>query len=235
MKIELSSFSIVVLAKTHNPSILNPDFLKLNGIVEQNFTPYDVLCTPPASHVFYKESLSIIAEFERLQFIDEDRVRIPYDSPIPYIAIKYVDVLPHVRYMASGINFVGHYVFPGKDIASFFISNTFIKNGPWSVINGQRPDVGIKFAYNVNDVLCNITIETAETNPGTIGADRAEGEYGDVMMDELPPLNPVVLVKANYHLAAKEAENKRIKMFIAKWYTYFEEFHNFLEGVFPAD
>ncbi|MEO5361480.1 MAG: hypothetical protein H7843_13710 [Nitrospirota bacterium] len=235
MKIDLTSFSIVVLAKAHNPTILNPDFLRINGIVDQSYTPFDVLCTTPAAHVFYKESLSVVAEFERLQFIDEDKVRIPYDSPIPYIAIKYMDVLPHVSYMASGINFVGHYVFPSKEIASFFISNTFIKNGSWSAINGQRPDVGVKFSYTVNEVLCNISIETAEIAPATIGTDHAEGGQSDVMMEELPTLNPIVLVKANYHLAAKEADNKRIKKFITRWYNYFEEFHNFLVGVFPAD
>ncbi|MBF0517090.1 MAG: hypothetical protein HQK97_08230 [Nitrospirae bacterium] len=232
MKIELTNFSIVVLAKAHNPTILNPDFLRINSIVDQSFTPFDVLCTTPAAHVFYKESLSVVAEFERIQFIDEDNVRIPYDSPIPYIAIKYMDVLPHVRYMASGINFVGHYTFPSKEIASFFISNSFIKNGPWNSISGTRPDVGVKFSYSVNDVICNISIETAEIAPGTIGARRGEA---DDELEELPPLSPVVLVKANYHFSAKEVENKRIKMFIAKWYNYFEEFHNFLEGVFPAD
>ncbi|MBF0321195.1 MAG: hypothetical protein HQL01_15485 [Nitrospirae bacterium] len=235
MKIDLSSFSIVVLAKTHNPSILNPDFLKLNGIVEQNLTPYDVLCTPPVSHVFYRESLSVIAEFERLQFIDEDRVRIPYDSPIPYIAIRYVDTEKNVKYTASGINFVGHYVFPTKELATYFISNTFIKDGPWGAFKGERPEVGIKFAYNLNDVLCSITVEPAETTPRTIVPEGGQGQYADCCGDELQPHQPVILVKANYHLTSKESDTKRIKLFIAKWYNYFEEFHNFLESVFPEE
>jgi len=53
MNFNLDSFSIVVLAQAHNPSILNPDFLKNNGIIDPLFKPnnviYNVICTPPVN------------------------------------------------------------------------------------------------------------------------------------------------------------------------------------------
>src|SRR4030043_307057 len=111
MNITLTNFSIVVLAQAHNPSILNPDFLKNNNIVSPTFTPKTVVCSMPVAQVVYDEGISILAEFERLQFIDTIPERIPGGSPIPEIAVRYVDTLPHVRYTAVGINFIGHYLF----------------------------------------------------------------------------------------------------------------------------
>ncbi len=120
MNFNLDNFSIVVLAQAHNPSILNPDFLKNNGIIAPSFKPNNVICTPPLSQVSYIEGLSIVAEFEKLQFIDIKKERIPFESPIPEIAIKYIKTLPHVQYTAVGLNFKAHYYCKDKEFAFFF-------------------------------------------------------------------------------------------------------------------
>lgn len=214
MNITLTNFSIVVLAQAHNPSILNPDFLKNNNIVNPTFTPKSVVCTMPVAQVVYDEGISIVAEFERLQFIDTIPERIPGGSPIPEIAVRYVDTLPHVRYTAVGINFIGHYLFGDKESSRSFILEKFIKEGPWLSQKGDA-DIGLKFVYSFVDRKKTISFEPGEiTKSGN---------------DHLP----VILVNANYHFDAAEGKVEPVKSFISDWPASFEDFSQFVEIIFP--
>jgi len=217
MKINLTNFSIVVLAQAHNPSILNPDFLKNNKIVDASFTPKDVYCTPPIAQVSFDEGISIIAEFERLQFIDHVSERIPHKSQIAEIATKYISVLPHVRYTAAGINFIGHYLWENTNIASSFISNKFIREGPGLSAGDGLTNIGLKFVYLFGKIKCTISIESTE------------------MIREENKKIPVILINANYNLDVKDNNIQEIKSFISDWKIQNERFTSFLEKIFPRD
>lgn len=214
MKINLTNFSIVVLAQAHNPSILNPDFLKNNKIIDASFTPKDIICTPPIAQVSFDEGISIKAEFERLQFIDPVSERIPYSSQIPEIATRYISTLPHVRYTAAGINFIGHYLWEDIRSASSFISDKFIKNGPWLSLGDGLTNIGLKFVYLFDKIKCTISMESAE------------------MIREENKKIPVILINANYNLDVKDNNIQEIKSFISDWKIQNERFVNFLEKVF---
>ena len=214
MDITLTNFSIVVIAQAHNPTILNPDFLKNNNIVEAALTPKIVICTMPVAQVVYEEGISIVAEFERLQFIDTSSERIPENSPIPQIAARYIETLPHVRYTAAGINFSGHYLFKDKDSARSFLSGKFIKEGPW-LQQEKAADIGLRFIYAFENQKKTISLE-----PGEIV--RSENEK-----------LPVILVNANYHFDASEGKVEPIKSFISDWPTSFRDFSRSMEMVFP--
>jgi len=214
MKINITNFSIVVLAQSNNPSILNPDFLKNNKIVDSSFTPKKVICTPPISEVTFSEAISIIAEFERIQFIDTNIQRIPDDSPIPEIAKKYIEVLRHVRYIATGINFTGHYLCPDKDFAESFLLKRFIKEGEWLSI-GDTVQAGLKFIYSFGETKNTISIDSAELI-------KSENEK-----------NPIILFNVNCHHDTKDNGIDKIKSFISNWQIQFERFNNFIEKILP--
>lgn len=217
MKINLTNFSIVVLAQAHNPTILNPDFLKNNKIVDASFTPKDVYCTPPVSQVSFYEGVSIIAEFERLQFIDYVSERIPHDSSIPEIAKKYISTLPHVRYSAVGINFAGHYFWENKAAINTFLTDKFIKDGHWLSAGDKLSDIGLKFVYLFGKTKCTVSIESTRIS-------RKENEK-----------IPVILINANYNLDVKDNNIQEIKSFISDWKIQNERFTSFLEKIFPKD
>ncbi|MBF0345104.1 MAG: hypothetical protein HQL06_12855 [Nitrospirae bacterium] len=231
MKVDLTSYSIVILGKRHNPSILNPDFLRHNEIVKGRLTPKDVLCTSAASHVVYREGLSIVAEYERLQFIDEDKVRIPYDSQIPGIALRYIEVLPHVNYLAAGINFTGHYPYETQEAALLFLKNTFIKEGHWMNFSSGLTEAGLKFVYYFDDVSCTISLEVTDVAAHEQGNSEDNGHHGS---SSLLKTIPAIDVKVNYHLDTKEAEIKRLRTFILSWQDYFEKLVIFLDEVFSV-
>ena len=215
MNLTLSNFSIVVLAQAHNPSILNPDFLKNNDIVSTDFKTKNVICTPPVAQVVYEEGISIVADFERLQFIDTILERIPESSPIPGIAVRYIKTLPHVRYTACGINFAGYFLFPEKNSARSFISEKFIKPGPW-LSQSEATDIGVTFTYSIENTKKTVSLKSGEII-------QPDGERP-----------PGILVNANYHLDIPEGNLEPINSFIANWQSSFSHFKQFVEKLFSA-
>ncbi len=217
MPINLNSLSVVIVAQAHNPSILNPDFLKARGIVDPSFTPKTVFCTPPVSQVSYQEGISIVAEFQKLQFVDEQPERIASGSPIADIAIKYIDVLPHVNYTAVGLNVGGYY--PAKDIgtARRFVNDTFIKQGPWlSVVNRESTDTMLNFVYSYEEGEKRLL----SINPAFLGQ---EGQQ-----------TSVILVGLNHHLDAGSGGIEVIKGFLANRKTTFDFFLKLTDKIFKG-
>lgn len=215
MNFTLNNFSIVVLAQANNPSILNPDFLRNQKIVDSSFTPKNVICTPPVAQVSYQEGITIMAEFEKLQFIDTVSERIPFESPIPEIAVNYIKTLPHVRYTAAGLNFIGHYRCKDKESALALLPNKFLREGKWSSYGDILTGVGIKFGYLIGSVRCTVNMDTT-----------------DLKRPNEPPA-PVIAITSNYHLDT--AEIKEITFFITDWKLQFNHFSNIVLNTFPEE
>jgi len=212
MEYAFSEFTIVVLASANNPSILNPDFLCINEIVNKDFTSVESISTPPVSHVKYKEKVAITVDFERLTFVDTDENRIPYNSPIPSIAKKYIEVLRHVPYKAVGINFNGYYECTHID-PSQYILNRFIKKGPWNDFEGIEPSIGLKFSYKLNEVAFNLSIAPAVTKKG-------ERTF------------PSIAINSNFHCDPEEKKIEDILNYIQNWELRYEQLNNLLKIIF---
>jgi hypothetical protein len=215
--IELTHFSVVVLAQAHNPTILNPDFLKHNNIVSEKFTVKNFICTPPIAQVSYAEGISIVAEFEKIQFIDETAERLPNQSPIPTIAIKYIETLPHVNYTAAGINFMGHFKFKNAESVRTFIIKKFVKGGPWLLSKDEIVDVGLNFVYSDGNMKRTINI-----NPG---------EYKKAGNEPIP----VIALRYNQHFEAKDKDRRSIEAFIADWEKAFSQYAIFDKQIFAGE
>ncbi len=213
MKFILDNFSIVILAESHNPSILNPDFLKNEGIVDPSFTATNIFCTQPVSQIAYQEGIIITTEFEKLQLVDAVSSRIPFDSPIPDIATKYVRKLPFVRYKAVGLNFTGHYGFTDPKAAINYLPNFFLKEGKWSSYGAGMPMIGIKFTYSFPTYKCLISVDTAETIP----PDQTE--------------KGAVIVTANYHSDLNNLDD--IAAFIDDWKKHYNHLGKIIDDTFP--
>lgn len=64
------SFSVVVIANDHNPTILNPDFLRTNNIIPSDYAVKNTVTTPPFSTVEYENGITISVEIDKLQVIN---------------------------------------------------------------------------------------------------------------------------------------------------------------------
>ncbi len=91
-RLEFTELSIVIVAENHNPTILNPDFLKFNGIVPKEWVvSKPPLCAYPVSQVEYQNGMRITAELNKLIFFTPEFVNNHFDMNISDVAKRYVE------------------------------------------------------------------------------------------------------------------------------------------------
>jgi hypothetical protein len=155
----LNELAIVIAAKSHNPTILNPDFLKRNRIVPDDWelnSPDKQFSSVTASQVVYNNGISIQAQYEKVLFSENITGKEYSDFQIPNVAREYVKNLPHVSYTAVGINPKGYVQVPSNEDAENFVMNKLIQSGPWKLISEVQPIVSATFIYRLEN--CNIGI-----------------------------------------------------------------------------
>lgn len=180
---KLLQFSIVVLATDHNPTILNPDLLRLQEIVPADWG-WDLasppITTPPFATVQYESGVSISVESNKLQVAD-NKVTEPTESKIVAMVKRYVEVVPHVRYTAVGINF--RFAIELDD-ADAYLKAQFLKDGAWDSEENPMKSVGLKFVYPVTTGRLVLSIDS-----GIV----------ETVVDERVHQKPVIIANANFH------------------------------------
>jgi hypothetical protein len=177
-------FSIVVVGQDCNPTILNPDFLERTGIVpaEWGWKPEGLpITTPPFATVSYDSGVVVTVEPSR--FVVSDR-KVGDDiaaSRAVEIARTYVQVLPHVRYTAVGINFR---TLAGVAEAEAYLRDHFLARGPWYEELGPLQAVSLTLSYPLVGGRLNLTLEAAVVT--TVIDGRADQRKG-------------ILLGGNYH------------------------------------
>ena len=66
----LHSVSVVVTAGFHNPSILNPDFLKSRGIVPMDWEPKRTITTPQFSTIQFHNGIKWTVDQSKLTVVE---------------------------------------------------------------------------------------------------------------------------------------------------------------------
>lgn len=199
------SFSVVVLAENNNPTILNPDFLIRTKIVPSDWALNEPpLTTPAFSRINYSTGVLFTVDPER--FTVQDSAPGGEFFPVPEIAVKYIEKIPHVKYHSLGINFEKALMFPKVKSASEFQKLRFLKNGPWEM-GGDLSDFATKFIYSFSDSQCNITF----SSPVILKLPQYEGKPKDGL-----------IISANFHRDFKkikdhEERNKNIIEYIVRW------------------
>jgi hypothetical protein len=184
MKISHLEFSVVVVASDHNPTILNPDFLERQGIVQAAWgwrVAGLPITTPPFATVSYDSGVSVSVETSRLQVLDPSAENGPPPSKAVEVARRYVEVLPHVRYSAVGTNFRS---LVERAEAHAFLKGHFLKSGPWDNEAHALKAVGLKLVYPLEGGQVTLALDA-----GTV-TQRLEEERTEVSG---------VLIHGNYH------------------------------------
>lgn len=203
----ICEWSIVVVAKNHNPTILNPDFLKCNEIVPSDWElASNPICIEPIAQVAFKNGITIRAELGKLIFSENLKNKTKNECEIPKIAHKYVEKLPHVDYKAVGINPSGHFPICDEYDTKDFIIKKLITPGPWQRFENTVAKVLVKFIYTLESGKCYLDIE--------------EGWVEEKI--------PVILFHANFHheIGNYSKEEKLLKLYstIDNWEKDLENF-----------
>jgi hypothetical protein len=154
----LTSVGLVVLATNNNPRLLNPDFLKRNKIVPDDWEVNDVLVTPPFAQTAFKNGLTIQLIENRFVVEVGTPNQIDWASLVPDIATKFLVTLPHVDYGAIGMNFGFASEKPVEGDAEKHLINNLLKPGSWDDQSGGLSGAVIELRYRFRQPQINIKI-----------------------------------------------------------------------------
>jgi len=180
VKIEILNTSVVILAKSHNPTILHPSFLASQGIVPPDWEVAEQpISTPVFGMVKYKNGIVFNVQENKFQVGQNDLRGNIGACQVPALAYKYVQKLPHVKYHAVGINFKA---FIERTNPETLVMSHFLKAGI-ADLNGAHPEAsGFSFVYKLNDVRLRLSFDS-----GKVKRPDSEKERSGILID------------ANYH------------------------------------
>ena len=163
-ELETVNVSVVLVADSHNPAILNPDFLQKNGIVPSEWGVRETFTTPAFSRVAYDSGC--VWEVNPQRNIVQQNQGAHLDAAhSPYkMATKYIETLPHVRYQAIGLN-MG--VFSPMDNPEAWIKSNILKySGPaGSPFRLRSAGVNLNFELEDENVECNLQLAHVRETP----------------------------------------------------------------------
>lgn len=173
--------SCVVVAHAHNPSILNHDWLIRNQVLpgpdwEWAEPPFTTL---PMTRICYQNNIELLLDSERLT-VRAGQLALSADPAdrIIDIAVNYVNILPHIPYVAIGNNFQALVEYPDSRGQ---LVDRFGGSGGWA--KGLE-DVSVGLVHKMNG--CTRTVQLAA---GT--APKTE--------DAVATVADVILMSGNYH------------------------------------
>lgn len=154
---------IVIAAKNLSPTILNLDFLKYSGIVPGDWELARApIYTERVAQVIFTNGISIVAEPNRVMFLEMIEGKSFTSIEIPGIARKYVETLPNVEYQAMGLNPRGYVTFENQqDAARKYIGETLLSPGSWNEVGIAPMRATVNYAYTLERGNFNLSVSEA--------------------------------------------------------------------------
>jgi len=163
--------NVVVLANSHNPTIVTKDWLTQHRVVPATVSKF--LNTPALSVVEYEDDgISIQVEAPRLIVTQRAEGLDFRRAIVPEIVKTYVGLLPHTPYTAHGVNVEGYLKFDSAARASAFLRERFLAPGSIRLKGLEPKDLtfAVKIGYPCGNDRCTLAAEPAAGNGyGKIG------------------------------------------------------------------
>ena len=177
--------SCVVVAHNHNPSILNPNWLVQEGIVDKKWEVAEpLIVTPPFAKCSYVNNVNIILEPNKLSVSmtgDDSNL----SSELSKIVRRYVEKLPHIPYKQQGNNFRFRGALPN---VVYELKNKLIREGSWSTDNISN--IKTMFRYSCESCEINLSLESS--------TEKIEGDDEE---------KDVLILDFNYHRECKDYDS----------------------------
>lgn len=163
----LVEFSVVIVAQSHNPSILNADFLHNNGIVGEKWQPREnCLTSPMLSRVAFNDGLVVQADPLRVT-IEQSGDALTKEALVCASAAKgYLKTVPHVRYIAVGVNSTCIL----RNIPLCRVSDALRSGGDWMTFESVVPKFEFKATYEMEGRKATLDVQDSsdESEPVAI-------------------------------------------------------------------
>ena len=199
-KVQLSQFSAVLVVNQIDPSIFNPDFLRLNQIVDASAQVVEApVSTPQFAEAVFDNGVTVKAEPGTLIF---EQAGSPLEEPQvrpPAMAMQFVTLFPNTIYKAVGINAIAVPVLADTVDERAALRNALVDNGRWLPFDGETPILGFWAAYDLAGKKLFFELrENDASDRSTVFAFRLN------VHRDLPETNPV-------------GGNQRLLSILAQW------------------
>jgi len=205
------NLSVVVVAESHNPSILHPSFLTSQKIVPPEWDLAEPpICTPPFSVIKYRNGIVFSVEQNKFQILQSPVTDDWRETRIHKLAKKYIKKLPHVRYTAVGLNTA---VALPHQRAGWFLAERFFKIDKCTGGRLKPESAAFKLVYPLR--------RSATLNVGCDPGRVKDGEGGE---------KEAIIVQANYHHELTASDNygrvEQASRILSKFVDRCEHFYN---------
>lgn len=221
-QLSVQELVIVIAAKNNNPTILTADFLKLSGIIPSDWElARQPVLTNNAAQVIFTNGISIVAETNRVVFIEAIAGKMAAEITIPQIARKYVEILPNAEYQAMGLNPRGYASFDThQDAAHGYLSQTLLAPGAWQEIGTAPVRATINYVYTLERGQLSLSVNEA------------------AMRQSDETTTPIVLFSGNfgYEIASnsKEEQLKNLYQALGNWQADLDTYTDIVNNKFLA-
>jgi hypothetical protein len=201
----IQELAIVIAVEKIDPTLLTPEFLNMTQIVPSE---WEVLGQPmrsqEGSQITYQQGVSIIAQPQRLSFVELIINKDVESIEVVKIAKSLVKILANLKFAGIGINFRGYLDFAGQEAAAQrFMFSHLLAIGDWQSIGTAPVQAGINLGFTFPDKKLNLTINEATVQqPDQTGA-------------------PIILFSGNFDYELNAAENSadlaKLEQILANW------------------
>ena len=208
--VELVQLSVVLIADHVDPSMINPDFLRLNGIVNHDLqTGQPPVSTPVFSQVAFEDGFTVTAQTDRVEFVQRGET-LTEDAASPNVARRFLEKIPYPAYKAIGINPVGTKPLDPGYVSG--VADALIERGAWMAFGDVSPMVSLKATYLYDNRKITMDVQDAKRRD----ADGSE--------------QPGLLFVANIHRDVSETDQGRriasLMSILSAWKDDLSDFNN---------
>jgi hypothetical protein len=218
----IQELAIVISTENHNPTILNLDFLKCSGIVEEDWQlSRSPVCNNQASQVVFQNGISLASQTDRVMFLEAIASKPDTEVQVATVAHRYINVLQRADYRAVGINFRGYVNCDQAEIARQYMTQTLLAPGSWQDFGQEPVRAAVNFSYTLEDGQFMLSVNDAV-----------------LQFSEQEP-TPVVLFSGNFSYdLMKESGTDRLKQLseiINNWQNNLDTYRDLINTKFLSD
>lgn len=217
--LHIREFSVVIAARNHNPTILNPDFLVRNEIVSSDWNLAEPpVCVEPYAQVVYTNGISVVSDLGKMVFSQTGNSLTKEVVKVVEMARRYVNAVPHVDYRELGINPKGDVEFKTEEESRQYIMGKLVAGGPWQVYGKAPVRASTTFVFQLEKAKLFVTIQEAKLK-------QSEGTSSSV-----------VAFAANFHYKldwiAREDMIKTFSDALGEWQDCWMEYVSLVSDIF---
>lgn len=162
MSLILQELGIVIAMQQPNPNLVTAEFLKLSGIIPTDWQlAQEPVNTERISQLLFTNSVSIVAEPNRIMFGENIGSRDISTLTVAQVAHKYTEIFKLAKYAAIGINIRSYSPQASIQSAAQYINHQLLADGSWQNYGTTPVQAALSLTYTLPNRQLNLDIAAA--------------------------------------------------------------------------